>query len=124
MDVWKKGQFEVRAAVGAGGPRISLIGELDLGTVDIAEEALQLAEEVEGAPEILLDLEHLTFIDSTGVAWIVAAMRRHAVEGDRLRATGTTPAVERVFELTGIAPRLSLRDEAPSYVRRNTRVNA
>jgi anti-sigma B factor antagonist len=124
MDVWKKGQLEVTAVMTADGPRVRLIGELDLGTVEIAEEALQVAEEVEGAPEIVLDLERLDFIDSTGIAWIVAAMRRHSVDGDRLRATGTTPAVERVFELTGIGPRLSLRDEAPDYVRRNTRVSA
>jgi anti-sigma B factor antagonist len=124
MDSWKKGQLEVRTAVGVAGPRVTLVGELDLSNVDIAEEALQLAEEVEGSPEIVLDLEQLTFIDSTGLAWMVAALRRHAVDGDRLRATGTTPAVERVFELTGMAPRLPLRDAPPAYVRRNTRISA
>ena len=123
MDVWSKGQLEVRAMVGPAGPRVSLIGELDVQNVEIAEAALRLAEEAEGALEIVLDLERLTFIDSTGIAWIIAAMRRNAVDGDRLRATGTTPAVERVFQMTGIAPRLSLREQAPSYVRRNTRID-
>ena len=111
MEIWKKGVLEA----GADGRRVILIGELDLSTVDIAEQALRSAEEEEGASEIVLDLEQLTFIDSTGIVWLLTAMRRHSC------ATGTTRAVQRVFELTGIADRLPRCGRPPAP--RNTQAS-
>lgn len=52
-----------------------------------------------GASRVILDLEAVDFIDSSGLGAIVAAMK--ALEpGQRLDLAGLTPMVEKVFRLT------------------------
>ena len=56
-----------------------------------------LTEEEEGA--VLLDLSHVTFIDSSGLGAIVAAMKNLA-PARKLVLAGLTPPVDKVFRLT------------------------
>jgi anti-sigma B factor antagonist len=84
---------------------LRLSGELDLGTVAEAEDALARIEN-EGPGGITLDLRHLGFIDSTGVRFILSAHAR-AVEQDRPFAiVRGSDAVHRVFVLTRLDERL------------------
>jgi anti-sigma B factor antagonist len=48
---------------------------------------------------VLLDLNHVLFIDSSGLGAIVAAMKTLG-PGRRLVLAGLTPAVDKVFRLT------------------------
>jgi anti-sigma B factor antagonist len=86
---------------------IHLAGELDLANTPALDAELGEAL-ADGQCQILVDMRELTFIDSTGIAILVAALSR-AGEGKRLRfIPSQAPAVSRVLHLTGIAERLPL----------------
>lgn len=80
---------------------IQLAGELDLTSRAQFDEALAGAE-TSDADWILIDLDQLQFIDSTGLQGILAAKRRSAMRTDRLRITRGTGFVADMFRLTAL----------------------
>ena len=88
-----------------------LTGELDLASAPAIERILpELC--ADGASEIVLDLSRLAFIDSTGLRTILTGMsvcEKHIC--DFWLIPGTS-AIQRVFELTGLAEKLPFRDPA------------
>jgi anti-sigma B factor antagonist len=80
---------------------LALAGELDLAGVDAARE--RLAEAMKDRPaRVVVDLSELTFIDSTGISFLVSAVKRD--DGGRLSFVACkAPAVRRVFAITGVA---------------------
>ena len=81
--------------------RIALRGELDLEHAYTFDEELRRVEDRD--PDCLcIDLRELTFLDSCGLARLVAARRRAMRAGRRLVLVRGTPAVQRVFALTAI----------------------
>jgi anti-sigma B factor antagonist len=91
------------------GYRLRLIGELDLSNAGTFAEELERAQSA-GSEEILLDIERLKFIDSTGLGVLVRATQWSEVNGRRLRVTKTTAEVTRLLDLTGVKDRLSFTD--------------
>jgi anti-anti-sigma factor len=84
---------------------IQLRGELDLANADAVEAALDEALG-EGDGHVIVDMTELAFIDSTGIALLVAALNRDS-GGGRLRFVNSrAPAVTKVLEMTGVAERL------------------
>lgn len=81
--------------------RIRVSGELDLSTAPRLREALREALESD-AELVVLDLEALEFIDSTGVQVVVAAKRQTDSDGDRLLIRRPAGPAWRVFRLTGL----------------------
>ena len=53
----------------------------------------------DAAGDVVLNLEHVTFIDSSGLGAIVAA-KKMLGEGRRLHLSGMQPPVDKVFRLT------------------------
>jgi anti-sigma B factor antagonist len=86
------------------GPSIvSLVGELDLGTIPRMEGAL--LEQVTQRPAVLVDLSELAFIDSSGIGILIQALR--SANGTPVRIlVGPGSQVERVFEIAGISQAL------------------
>lgn len=80
---------------------IRLSGELDLGNSELLDEALVEAEATD-ASRVLLDVEELRFIDSTGLRVILRATRRAEWSGDRLRLTRGRDYVADMFRLTAL----------------------
>lgn len=88
---------------------ISLRGELDLANAATAETALETAL-AESAAQIVVDMRELEFIDSTGIALLVAALGNNEGE-ERVRfIPSSAPAVTRVLDLTGLTERLPLAE--------------
>jgi anti-sigma B factor antagonist len=90
---------------------ITVEGELDLATVPDLEEALRKAEGTDSA-ELVLDLEGLTFIDSTGIRALLMAAKRDRDNGERLRIRPGKGQVERVLKLTRADELLPLADDS------------
>jgi anti-sigma B factor antagonist len=79
--------------------RLALDGELDLANAETAEATLR--EALASGKDVVVDLADLEFLDSTGVAMLVAAMRE--VDGKRLSFEPSRhEAVRRLLKLTGL----------------------
>jgi anti-anti-sigma factor len=96
--------FDLTVARDARGTsRLTLRGELDLGTAERLERAL-----AEAGDDVLLDLRGLTFMDSTGVRVLLEAAERGA-SGLRMLVPDSGD-VRVTIDETGIAPLLPLVD--------------
>jgi anti-anti-sigma factor len=103
------GTLVVRTAKEGDTHVISLCGELDLANAGTAETALQ-ASLAENASQVVIDMRELEFIDSTGIALLVAALGNNRGEEKVRFIASAAPAVTRVLELTGLSERLPLTD--------------
>jgi anti-sigma B factor antagonist len=87
---------------------VTVEGELDLGGCPELEAALNEAESSD-VERIVLDLSEVNFIDSTGIALLIAAMRRSEQDSDRLRLVPSkSEAVQRLIELCGLDGHLAM----------------
>ena len=78
---------------------VTFRGELDMATATGLADWLV---EVSGST-VLIDLDQLTFMDSSGIAVIVEARNRILATGDALMITRPRENVRRVFETTGLS---------------------
>jgi anti-anti-sigma factor len=82
--------------------RIALAGELDLANVGTAETAL--FEALRTRKDVLIDLRELEFLDSTGLALLMAAMRQL---GEKLSfLPSESLEVRRLLGITGLDERM------------------
>lgn len=84
---------------------LRLTGELDLSTVPSAEESLNRLED-ETADDLVIDLSDLTFMDSTGLRFILSACARAATAARLIHIVPGPEPVHRVFRLTLLEDRL------------------
>src|SRR5690606_40106087 len=96
--------WSIELSTTGGATCLRLRGELDAAT------AVELSSHVAAAtsPEVHLDLEGVTFMDSSGLAAILEAHRRLALEHRRLVLRDLSPVVQRVLDLAGVAAHLDL----------------
>jgi anti-sigma B factor antagonist len=83
-------------------------GELDIDTVEEIEQALSIALASE-AERVVIDLRGLEFLDSTGLRAIATACRGD--DGHRLSLVPGPPAVQGVFNVSGLARELPFRPD-------------
>lgn len=93
---------------------VELGGSLDTGTSPILSRELStLAADGARGRRLVLDLAALTYVDSAGVAVILDARERFAMEGIDLRLRGASERVRKVFALA-LARADELVPEAPA----------
>jgi anti-anti-sigma factor len=90
---------------------IELSGEFDLAAVPQFEAALRKAE-TGGVDVVLVDLNGLEFMDSSGLRALVMADQRARGASRRLAIVPGPPVVKRVFEITQLDERLDLVESA------------
>jgi anti-anti-sigma factor len=92
-----------------GGRRtLILIGELDHGSAPTLNETL-IKRRGHGINKIALDLSELTFIDSTGLRWVLAAKELAESHGYEFLLIPGPTHVQRFFELAGLLDVLPFR---------------
>jgi anti-anti-sigma factor len=94
-----------------GRVEVALRGELDLSTVGKVQDALKRAEAAR-PPLIVLDLSHLSFLDSTGLRCVIGAAERAQEQRRRLVVVRGPEPVQRVFTITRLEERLEMVDDA------------
>jgi anti-sigma B factor antagonist len=83
-------------------------GDIDMASSQAFRDALLTAQR--GAPDVMVDLSEVLFIDSTGINALIQAYRRAPDRGS-LRLVSPRPAVRRVFEITGVSELLRLEPQ-------------
>ncbi len=90
---------------------LRLFGELDLASAPLLQSEIESAEEGAAQP-VVLDLENLEFIDSTGLRIILAAHERSQERGQTLALTRGSQQVQRIMAITGIDQQLRIIESA------------
>ncbi|MFN3605858.1 MAG: STAS domain-containing protein [Cypionkella sp.] len=68
-----------------------------------------------GSPKVLLDLQQVAFIDSSGLGAIVAVMKALA-PAQKLELSGLTSTVKKVFRLTRMDSIFTIHDALPQHL--------
>jgi anti-sigma B factor antagonist len=95
---------------GADGCEIRLEGEIDMAVRPALDDALQTALGADGTSNVALDLQAVTFADSSAVAWLLSADRRIRGRGGQMTIVACSAPVLHLLRLTGIDGRLALVD--------------
>lgn len=83
--------------------RLALHGELDLSNVSTLD--LSLTEALASGRDVVIDLDKLEFLDSTGVSLLVTTLARPDA-GKLSFLPSTSPEVTRLLEMTGLDARM------------------
>jgi anti-sigma B factor antagonist len=106
--------FALDAEVGTGGAvRLRVSGELDMYTAPLLTEAVQT--QARSGQRVIVDLEKVSFMDSTGVSALIGAIQDAARHDWQLAvARRLSPEVSRVMQLSGLQPLLdSIASDEP-----------
>ncbi len=94
---------------------LAVSGEVDVATVPRLREKLHSLV-AEGSPRIVVDLERVDFLDSTGLGVLVGALKRVRANGGELALVCTSARIRKVFEVTGLTKVFSLYDTVDEAV--------
>jgi anti-sigma B factor antagonist len=80
---------------------VNVYGELDVATApELREQLIRLVSD--GRTRLVLDLDGIDFLDSTGLGTVVSALKRARTHGGDLRLVCTQTRITRLFEITGL----------------------
>jgi anti-sigma B factor antagonist len=104
-------QFRVEIAPDRDVVHVSPVGEIDMSTAgELAAEMQRLRRS--GFAFVVLDLRDATFIDSTGLHLILQEHAAAKADGGGFAIRRGPPAVQRIFDVTGLESRLPFLDGA------------
>jgi anti-anti-sigma factor len=95
---------------------VVLTGELDLAYTGRLQSILN--DLILPGAHVVMDLSALTFLDSTGLKTLLQAAGHARAEGATFRLAAPHPAVVRIFNATGTAQALDIRDDVPAALAR------
>ena len=94
---------------------LSVSGEVDVATAPrLRERLVDLV--TEGNHRIVVDLENVDFLDSTGLGVLVGALKRVRGEGGSLDIVCTHERILKIFSITGLDKVFGLHDSVPAAV--------
>jgi anti-anti-sigma factor len=94
-------RFTVDLLDAEGPTLVKLSGELDISVAPVLEEHVRYLGGAIAA-DVLMDLDRLTFLDSSGISVIVMACKRVRANGGSFSVTCSEPRVRRTLELSGL----------------------
>ena len=97
--------------------RVALRGELDLEHAYTFDEEMRRVEEARPSC-LVLDLRGLAFLDSSGLARLLAANRRARREQRRLVLVKGTKAVQQLLQITAVGHHFETVSDVPAQLRR------
>jgi anti-anti-sigma factor len=103
--------------LGGGAVRIALRGELDLAHAYTFDEELRGVEATRPTC-VVIDLRELDFLDSCGLARLLAARRRARKAGHRLLLIKGRPTIQRLFVLSAVDEAFEQVSELPAALSR------
>ncbi len=99
-----------------------LYGELDMNTVPNFKKKLQNLMETKNVSNIIIDLDNINFIDSTGIGAILGRYRAIKKKNGELILVGANRRVKKIFKLSGIFDLIPIYDnEKEAFLKKNTK---
>lgn len=94
---------------------VAVSGEVDIATAPkLREKLVELSSQ--GAQQVVVDLEAVEFLDSTGLGVLIGGMKRlRGLDGD-LTLVCTQPRILKVFEITGLNRAFSIHGTVDAAV--------
>lgn len=81
---------------------VRIAGELDLSSVNEFRQTVDKVLDNQRSKYLLMNLEQLTFIDSSGLGAILGRYKKVNLLGGRILVTNVKPQITRIFELSGL----------------------
>jgi len=94
-------ELDIKTDSAEGVCSVVLDGEVDVYTAPRLKEALVSAIE-DGCYNVIVDLEGVGFIDSSGLGVLVSALRRARENGGAVRLVCTRDNILKIFRITGL----------------------
>jgi anti-sigma B factor antagonist len=92
---------------------VSMRGDLDISTAPRLEDELRRLE-AQGPQTLVLDLQELSFMDSTGLRLLITADARAREQSRRLVLVRGNDMIQRVLRITRLDERLEIVDDPSS----------
>lgn len=86
---------------------VRMSGELDLSSAAVFRDKVDEELRKTGAPNLILNLKDLEFVDSTGLGAIFGRHRQVTLGGGRLILTSVPPKVQSMLDMAGLSSVLS-----------------
>jgi anti-sigma B factor antagonist len=77
---------------------VGVSGEVDMATAPQLDECLSSC----GQADIMVDLSHCEFLDSSGLTALIRAYRAASATGHKLRTSGEPDHILKVLEVSGL----------------------
>jgi anti-anti-sigma factor len=90
-------------------PLIQVAGRLDTNTVSVLEREL-LRVMASGAKSVVLDMENLTYVSSTGLRVLMHAHKETRARKGKMVLCSLTPPVRDVLEMVGFTNMFDIRE--------------
>ena len=105
-------ELQIAVDTGASAVDVTVAGEIDLVTSTALKRALDgVLDRLPPPPLIRVDLTGVGFMDTSGVAVLLAIRTRALALGSRLVVSSASPFLERLFDVMGITRFLA--EQAP-----------
>ena len=93
--------LEVESSTTPKGSILTLRGEIDVYTAPRLREAIvELVDK--GAKDIVVDMEAVEFLDSTGLGVLVGGLKRSKGKDARFAIVATQEKILKIFDITGL----------------------
>ena len=102
--------MRIEHEVSERGILVRLAGELDVASADAFRNTADRLLAATGSMRLFLNLEGVTFIDSSGLGAILGRYKRISQMNGRMGIIGAAPQVRTILELSGILKIIPLFD--------------
>jgi anti-sigma B factor antagonist len=91
-------------------------GEIDVYTAPRLREAIVASIE-DGHTRLIIDVERVDFLDSTGLGVLVGALKKVRADGGTLDIVCTQQRILKIFDITGLDKVFGLHDSVQAAIR-------
>lgn len=95
---------------------VRLKGELDHHTADVVKSRMEDAIVSGDVRNVVLSLRDLSFMDSSGLGVILGRYKQITAKGGKMVVCDVSPAVYRLFELSGLFKIVSVQENEKSAI--------
>ena len=87
--------------------RLAVTGDIDMESAWQLEAAVKYALGEPDVEALILDLDHMAFVDSIGIKTLLDGHALATAQGTGFRVENPRPTVRRVLDITGVLPLLT-----------------